>query len=243
MTALNSYKEAFNSVGWFIPPYVQMGYLSSIVQGINNQSLDEKSLEPYLAQIYNPENMAAMVLERYPITPYVNEYKEIISESVKAHFLGLSHIAVSGLMPVIEGVGKKLAESRDVSYTDIKSVFTNLANDCKQEVVAKKLGQVDEVLAMLDAFINFTDENLYINSKRYPLSDNTNRHGILHGAFTDVNYGEAINFYKSIGAIDFLCFISAIRASISWFAPSITEESTKLALYYHLCTKLGKQQS
>lgn len=240
---MNSFKKAFNKVGWFIPPYVQLGYLDSIVQAINNQDFDQSSLKSFLSQIYNPENMAAMVLERYPITPYVNEYKKIIAESVKAHFLGLSHISVSGLMPVIEGVGKKLADSRSVTYSSIKSVFTNLANDCKQEVITKQIGAVDEVVAMLDAFINFTDQNLYINSSRYPLSDNTNRHGILHGAFADEDFGDDINFYKSIGAIDFLCFISAIRASISWFAPSPTEESTKLALYFQLCIKLGNQQN
>ena len=242
MATIDLYKDAFNSVGWFIPPYVRIGFLQDIVKEIKNHSLDEKSLERYLALIYTPENLAAMVLERYPITPYIQEYKKIIAESVEAHFLNLDHIAVSGLMPVIEGVGRKLADSRSVTVTSIKSVFTNLAIDCKNEVTTKKIGAVDEVISMIDAFLEFTDKNLYINSNNYPLSDNTNRHGILHGAFADKDYGEPINFYKSIGSVDFLCFISAIRASISWFAPSPTEESGTLSRYYHLCIQLSKRK-
>ncbi len=235
-------KNAFNKVGWFLPAYVQVGFLERVAKQIDDDVVCEKTLEPYLAQIYSPENLAAMVSERYHTVPFVNEYQEIISESVEAHFLGLDHIAVSGLMPVIEGAGKKLAKSRNVEVGSIRSVFVNLAEDCRKEVTDKQIGAVNGIISMLDAFINFTDSNLYINSKKYPFSDNTNRHGILHGAFTDSDYGEAINFYKAIGAIDFLCFISALRASISCFSPSTTDASNSLSLYYRLCLKLAKQK-
>ncbi|MNP57578.1 hypothetical protein D3C76_1524190 [compost metagenome] len=87
----------------------------------------------------------------------------------------------------------------------------------------------------MDSFSDFTDRNLYIRSEKYPHPDKTNRHGILHGAFSDEAYGKPINFYKSIAAIDFLCLISAFKAHISWMAPSPTEKSTSLALYYVAC--------
>lgn len=235
-------KNAFNKVGWFLPAYVQVGFLERVAKQIDDDVVCEKTLEPYLAQIYSPENLAAMVSERYHTVPFVNEYQEIISESVEAHFLGLDNIAVSGLMPVIEGAGKKLAKSRNVEVGSIRSVFVNLAEDCRKEVTDKQIGAVNGIISMLDAFINFTDSNLYINSKKYPFSDNTNRHGILHGAFTDSDYGEAINYYKAIGAIDFLCFISALRASISCFSPSTTDASNSLSLYYRLYLKLAKQK-
>jgi hypothetical protein len=35
----------------------------------------------------------------------------------------------------------------------------------------------------------------------YPLLDKTNRHGILHGAYKDADYGRPINFYKAIGVM------------------------------------------
>lgn len=242
MHNLDYLKQAFNSVGWFIPPYVQLGYLSRVAKEINEGSVCDGTLTQHLSQIYSPDNLAAMISERYHAVPYIDEYSETIAECVEAHFLGLNHIAVSGLMPVIEGAGRKLAHSRSVTVTSIKSVFQNLADDCKSDVIKRNIGAVGEIVSMMDAFIEFTDNNLYISSTRYPLADNTNRHGILHGAFADADYGEPLNFYKSIGAIDFLCFVSALRAPISSFAPSPTETSRKLAAYYWLCIQLGRKK-
>ena len=110
-----------------------------------------------------------MVSERYHSVPYICEYSETIAECVGAYFLGLNRIAVSGLMPVIEGAGRKLAESRSVQVTSIKSVFKNLAADCKSDVIANNIGAVGEIVSKIDAFIEFTDNNLYINSNNYSL--------------------------------------------------------------------------
>lgn len=61
-----------------------------------------------------------------------------ISEAVAAHFLGLDHVAVAGLMPFIEGAGRKLAGSRAVPITrrdSIASVFEKLAEHCKEDTI------------------------------------------------------------------------------------------------------------
>lgn len=242
MNNLDFHKQAFNNVGWFIPPYVQLGLLGNIAKQINENNVCENTLAPYLAKIYSPENLSAMVSERYHVVPYINEYYEIIAESIEAHFLGLNHITVSGLMPVIEGAGRKIAASRSITVTSTKSVFQNLAIDCKNDIITNNIGAVGEIVSMIDAFIEFTDNHLYIRSEQYSLSDNTNRHGILHGAFADADYGEPLNFYKSIGAIDFLCFVSAMRAPISCFPPSPTDASQALATYYRLCFQLGQKK-
>jgi len=226
------YKEKFNSVGWFIPPYVNMGYLGEIAQEISQTK--QMNLEALLQCIYTHNHLASMVISRYPIVPYVSEYNKIISEAIDAHFLGLHHVAVSGLIPVIEGVGRKVAESKGVNEKYVKNVFSSLAEHCKEDVVTNKIGAVDEIIEMLDSFVYFTKNNLYVQSSNYVEKDKTNRHGILHGAFSDDDYGSPINFYKAIGAIDFLCFIVSIRASISFFAPNENDLSLKLAKQYAL---------
>lgn len=230
---------AFNRVGWFIPPYVQMQFIFRLQNFIDGQAtFDQRALQAILAQVYSLNHLAPMVTERYPITPYVQDYKEIIAEAVEAHALGLDHIAVSGLMPVVEGAARKLADSRGVTAPSVKGTFTALADDCKNEVISQKIGAVGEILSMLDSFIEFTNSYLYTSSSNYPLSDNTNRHGTLHGAFTDADYGDPINFYKTIASIDMLCFISALRAHISWLAPEETPQSRALAAYYLTCVGL-----
>lgn len=249
MNTLDHYKQAFNGVGWFIPPYVTMEFLSELTRKIlakkindNGEVFDQQELEKFLALIYSPENLAVMVTERYPITPYVQDYKVIISEAIEAHFMGLDHVAVASLMPVLEGAGRKLANSRLVPVTSIKSVFHNLAINCRDDVIKNNIGAVGEIVSMMDSFIEFTDNHLYIQSDNYPLTDKTNRHIILHGVYSDNDYGDPVNFYKAIAAVDFLCFISAFRASISWFAPSPTESSNFLAAYYRVCMSIGRKR-
>jgi hypothetical protein len=233
---MDYYRKIFNGAGWFIPPYMQMGYMGQIAKDISES--DGSNLESHLNHMYCAANLAAMVTSRYPVVPYVSEYIEIISEAIEAHFLGLHHVAVSGLIPVIEGAGRKIAESKGIDERYVKNVFCSLADFCKEDVTRNNIGAVDEICSMLDSFTHFTKENLYVNSERYSHNDKTNRHGILHGAFTDIDYGSPINFYKAIGAIDFLCFVVSIRASISFFAPNETEASKRLTAQYDLLTKL-----
>lgn len=234
MLDLARHKAAFNSVGWFIPPYVQVGYLSSIEHAISQRVItDQPHLEDALAPIFSPEHIAAMVCERYPITPFVQDYQAIIGEAVEAHFLGLGHAAVAAATPVIEGVARKLLASRGLHEGQIKNVFASLAADCTDEVVSKNIGAVGELVDMFDSFRVFAEQYLYVRSEKYSLSDKTNRHGILHGAFTDADYGRPIGFFKVMGALDFLCMVAALRAPISWMAPDSTARSERLAAYYH----------
>ncbi len=238
---LEHFRDTLGSVGWFIPPYVTVGFISRICKAITDKgpSFAQSDLQAQLAYVYSPSNLAAMVSDRYPITPFVNDYKAIIAESVQAHFMGLDHVAVGGLMPVIEGAARRLAENRGVSVKEIRPQFKALAMDCIRQVTEDDIGVVGELISMLESFSDFADQNLYINSKKHPHLDKTNRHGILHGDYDDEDYGTPINFYKAIAAIDFLCMISALRAHVSWLAPDLTDRSRKLAVYYRQCQRLS----
>jgi hypothetical protein len=239
-TDLDACKQAFNRVGWFIPPYVNVNYLNILARDIKASvtTFDQRKLAGVLASIYSSSHLAAMVNQRYPITPCISEYKEIISEAVEAHFLGLDHAAVSALLPVIEGAGRKLASDRSIQIASIKTLFTALATDCKDESKSKNIGAVGEIASMMDSFIEFAKCHLYIQSDTYALSDKTNRHGILHGAYTDSDYGEPINFFKSIAAVDFLCFVASFRVRLPCLAPDPTPACEALAAHYVECGKL-----
>jgi hypothetical protein len=236
-------KEAFNRVGWFIPPYVTTGFLSLLANDIRNHGLafDQLVLQGVLARLYSPLNVAAMVCLRYPMTPFVQDYKQIIAEAVEAHFQGLDHAAVAALLPVVEGAGRKLAGSRGlrVTNTSMTTVLTALATDCKEESREKRIGAVEEIASMMDSFTEFAQRHLYIQSDRYALDDGTNRHGILHGSYADANYGAPINFYKIITAVDFLCFAAAFRARLPCLAPDPTPACSALADHYARCTALS----
>jgi hypothetical protein len=166
-----------------------------------------------------------------------------VTEAVEAHFLGLNHVAVGGLIPVIEGAGRELAAQRGLAKNGYTSdVLSALADDYKHESKTKNLGASDEVESMMDSFAFFMKQFMYVDSRSYTLTDKTNRHGIAHGRYTDSDYGRPLNFYKSIAAIDFLTFVSSFRANISWLAPTPTESSLELSRYYRALQNLGTKR-
>jgi hypothetical protein len=191
--------------------------------------------------MYSAENLAAMVTERYPIVPYVQDYKTIIAEAVEAHFCGLGHMAVAGLLPVVEGAGKRSAERMEVKFSST-GAFVELAAKCKKHVQKNNIGAVGEIISMLDSFSEFTKKHLYAHSDRYKHDDKTNRHGILHGNYADADYGLPINFYKTIGAVDFMCFVSGLTSLLPCFGPDPTERSRAMADYWRRCSELSENR-
>ncbi|MCY1649162.1 hypothetical protein OVA11_19490 [Caulobacter sp. SL161] len=229
--ALDQWAKDLGDIGWFIPPFVQMGVLDQVVKAARaTASFGQSQLEAELIQIYRPISLAAMLTERYVQAAVIQDYAVTIGEAIEAHVLGLDHLAVGGLVPVIEGAGRRLAVLNGLSGDGhLKVVFGSLIEACKSQAQDRKLGTVGEVLSMLDSFGTFLDRYLYAGSSRYPLADKTNRHGIAHGAYDDADYGRPINFYKTIAAIDFLTFVSTFVGGGSWMAPPLTPRALLLA--------------
>ena len=98
--------DVLNSIGWFVPPYVGVGLLETVTNKITNTQpqFTENDLEKVLGFIYTPDRLASMVVSRYAEMPVVDLYRETIAEAISAHFSGLRHVAVGGLIPVVEGV-------------------------------------------------------------------------------------------------------------------------------------------
>jgi hypothetical protein len=228
-----------NSVGWFLPPFVSVGFIEQCLHEqeiLGSGPFTQEHLETMLASLYGPNYLASMVLHRYPTVPEISLYAETIAEAVLAHFAGLPHVAVCGLMPVIEGAGRRLAIARNLGSdpnTSLKTVFENLAAHAKDHVVSHSIGAVSENLTMLDSFSSFIRVYFYANTTRYPLLDGTNRHGVLHGFYADSEYGRPLNFFKTIAAVDFLTYLSLLKPlNMSGFPPDKTAESAALAARY-----------
>jgi hypothetical protein len=129
-----------------------------------------------------------MVTHRYPEVPVIKDFVHTIGEAIEAHFMGLDHVAIGGLVPVIEGIGRRLASKRRLAVTratGIRSVFTALAEDTKKLSIERNWGAVEEVVSMMDNFHGFTRDVFFVDSGSYPFDDRTNRHGIAHDAFSD----------------------------------------------------------
>jgi hypothetical protein len=233
---LRDVRNRLNSVGWFVPPYFSSGLLDTVALTIARRKADftQVDLEGVLARVYDAERLASMVLNQYPQTPVIMLFAQTISEAVMAHFLRLNHVAVGGLIPVVEGAGRRLAKERGIkAHKHIKNVFKALVGYAKRDVIARRIGATDEIVDMLDSFLCFVEHYFFSDSADYPLMDRTNRNGIAHGAYTDAEYGRPISFYKTIAAIDFLTFVSSLSTSkMSGFVPADTPQSIALAARY-----------
>lgn len=244
---LEYYRAAFGRVGWFIPPYVTLGFLGSVAKHMQARGSEyqQGELEAVLAHVYSDAHLAPMVVSRYSSALHVQDYKQVIAEAVEAHFMGLNHVAVSGLLPVVEGVVMRLGAARGLPPLRNKraAAFLALAKHCREEVQTRQIGQMGEVISMIDSFLDFTEQHLYADSDAYPLSDKSNRNGISHGRYADDDYGSPLNFYKVISCVDMLCFISSFWGGGSWFAPPPNAESDRLLQRYQLLRLLAKTKA
>ncbi len=236
------WEKQFGRVGWFIPPYAGAVWLNTVVK-IIEQTADkfgQADLQNILAMLFTPSHLASMVLHRYPKIPVVKEYQAIIAESAEAHFLRLDHIAATGLVPVVEGIGRKLAKSNGVEHRYVGKTFHDLAEHCKHHVITRRIGEVPEIVSMLDSFASYTKEFLFTHTDDYALDDGTNRHGMTHGLFGDSEYGSPLNFYKIISAVNFLTFTSSLYHGGSGFVPDETDESKRLAAHYEQLSRIAE---
>jgi hypothetical protein len=223
---LNGWLAAFYRVGWFIPAFVSSYVLDKFSETIEliGEEFAQSHLELFLAGIYTPHRLAAMTLHRYPHNPIIKDFAITIREAVEAHLIGLHHIAFGGLVPVIEGIGRRFAEERGIQTRNTTKLFRLLMEDCKREAYERNMGVPLEIEAMMNSFSNFTTSHLYADSNSYPLSDKTNRHGVAHGHYEDADYGTPLNFFKAISAIEVLTFVSIFRHPGSAFIPEQTPE-------------------
>jgi hypothetical protein len=83
-------------------------------------------------------------------------------------------VAVGGLIPVVEGIGREMARQRGMkSDGGIKTVFRDLFTQAKDDVVQRRIGATQEIVDMLDAFLHFLREYFFKDSQLYPLLDKT----------------------------------------------------------------------
>jgi hypothetical protein len=104
--------SVLNSVGWFVPPYVSFSLLETVALAVTRAQgkFTQYDLEKVLAFVCRPYRLASMVVNRYSQMQVFALYQQTIAEAVWAHFAGLRHVAVGGLIPVVEGIGRELAK-------------------------------------------------------------------------------------------------------------------------------------
>jgi hypothetical protein len=208
---------------------LRIGFLSPLAKAIEAAPPDQKSkiLLHGLSVAYTPDYLAGMFLDRYSKIVHVRDFTPQIDESIRAYFSGYKSIAVTGLLPVLEGIIRKIATRQGRGVGNGTAGLKDELNKLVEEELASP-NCYGERVVLLETFRDFVRDKLLKNTATYSGSNEFNRHGILHGIY--VNYGEDVNFFRLVTLLDLLCFsIGLMEGGVSMFGPTPTPESLRLA--------------
>ncbi len=225
--------KTFKEVDWLIPAYLTLGFLSRFAHAIDAARPDQRLelVRVTLAAVYNADYLATMLLERYSKITHVKDFARQIDESIKAFFCGYRLVAVVSMVPVVEGIVRKMATRQ---HRDVGSGTKKLKVEFDLLVERERTSPncYGERLVMLEVLGEFIRTRFLENTDTYNGLNDFNRHGILHGIYDQ--YGDDLNFFRLITLLDLLCFsIGLIEGGVSCFAPETTPESSRLAQHYH----------
>jgi hypothetical protein len=144
-----------------------------------------------------------MFLDRYSKILHVRDFSRQIDQSIRTYFCGYVFNAVTGLLPVLEGIIRKMAtrQNRNVGR-GTRGLKVELQGLVDREQQSPNC--YGERLVVLEAFRDFVHDRLLENTDDYDGLNEFNRHGILHGIFE--NFGQDINFLRMITLLALLCF-------------------------------------
>ncbi|WP_205619858.1 hypothetical protein [Acidocella sp. MX-AZ02] len=225
--------EVLRTVDWLIPAFQTVAFTETLARAIEISPEHEKLevLRESVAAIYSPPYLAAMYLHRYIQVPHISEFANRIDESFRVFFSGYRSAAVTLMIPVLEGVLRKVATSanRNVGH-GTKGLIVELEKLVEEEKSSPE--RFDERLFMFELLLDFMRDKFLKNTDLYTGHQNFNRHGILHGVFGD--FDEDLNFFRTVMLLDFLLLILIYRrlAFVSVFTPAATDESRALAAEY-----------
>jgi hypothetical protein len=108
---LDRLAATFKGVDWVVPAYISVGKLSMLEGFIERapQAQKQLALEQALRSIYDERHFASFLLGLYDRTRHVRDFKVQIAEAIEAWHAGLHHAAVATMVPVLEGVVRKIA--------------------------------------------------------------------------------------------------------------------------------------
>jgi hypothetical protein len=224
--------RTFKEVDWLLPAYLAFGSILKFADAINTVSPDQRLalMRLTLEGTYDADYLAAALLGLYGNTLHVKDFAQHIDESIKAFFSGYKLVAVVAMVPVIEGIVRKMASraGRDIGVgtRKLKVEFDHIVE--RERTSPNCYG---ERLVMLEVLRDFIRERFLESTDEYDGLNHFNRHGIVHGIYDE--YGVDLNFFRLITLLDLLCFSIGMIEGGSVFAPETTPESSRLAQHYH----------
>jgi hypothetical protein len=244
-SGINFIREQCLKADFVLPPFMKMGFLSDFAQSIATTTNIEHVAEDYFPRMFNLESLSALYVEMYAKNSDFEIYRDQIKEAIEAYCLGINKVAVTALLPCIEGIIRTLGLKIGLRCSEHVSLhhFVDILEKIQKSVINKvftgfswvpndyrKVALHDctnEQVQIIESLIYFLKNALYKNTTEYQGSTNLNRHGVLHGLIAD--FSSHVNFFRLITVLNALYICSLLTGSSgSFFHPPSTDSSRAL---------------
>lgn len=134
---LNYIREQCLKVDFVTPPFMKNQLLSKFAQAIEIGSDLEKVAKEFALRMYDLEGISALSVEIYRKNSDFTKYSSQIDESIEAFYLGLNRVAITSLMPFIEGIIRNIGIKIGISCEEHVNVnqFVKILEKIQQRII------------------------------------------------------------------------------------------------------------
>ncbi|QYX54397.1 hypothetical protein K3F44_08925 [Pseudomonas sp. S07E 245] len=252
-------RSAFAEADIVVPPYYQMGFLHEHAGKILRAETHLGKMDAgstMLAYMYPASGMAALIAGVWSKRKSFELFHAQVVESAKAYCLGLYGVAITGLLPCVEGVVRELGVLSGVPVGDSVSIriLTKVFRRLQRKELESMLDGYDwypeaelnialldgfhERVQMFESISSYLQSRLYLHTEVAPEYLTLNRHGIAHGLFqgyaTKENY---LRLFNLMSALSFAAAMAEGRGSL--MHPGTSPESDELTDSFDKCGALS----
>lgn len=233
-----------------VPLYIGQGEISKTFNQAEIANDPHSAVEEWIKDIFEPDLVAAYFSHYFAESEVFSEYRLIILEAIESFYMGLDHVAVMALVPVLEGALRKLQnktlceERNTISAEDFDKNLRKILKDWG----SRRVNEYDWHLGVcgvgnleidfythicpqsdvMNCFRLFFTETLYKPSRSRGAG--LNRHIIVH--MLGGGFNSATDFYKLFLALTHITFIESLTNSdvpFSW--QGYSDNSRRLGKY------------
>lgn len=233
-----------------VPLYLGQGEISAGFHAAANSKDPANAVEKWLNDIFEMDLVAAYFLRFFSKSEALKDYRVIIFEAIESFYMGLDHVAIMSLIPVVEGGLRNL---QSLVLGEDKGNVKGEIFEKRLKFILKNWGDrrvsdydwhpgrygVDDI--EVDFYTHICPQSDVINCFRlffknvlYRTAESNgggfNRHVIVHMLGNDFN--KPANFYRVFLALTHIAFIESLtNENVPFFWQGYNDESRKLGQY------------